>query len=93
MIEEIQKLFFELEKEHYIVLNKYLTGRITISEVNAFGQKIEQLRFLLDNYEPTEENMLEIAGYKSKIQHFYTEIMEDEELLGMAYNNNLSLYR
>ena len=64
-------------------------GIISIQEVTMFGQKIEKIRNLLDNFQTNDENLLEIAKYKSKIQHFYTEIMEDEELLRMAYSNNL----
>ena len=89
MIEQIRELFFQLEKAHYFVLNNYLTGCIKIAEVSKFGKKIEELRSLLENFETNDENLLEIAQYKSKIQHFYTEIMEDEDLLEMAYNNNL----
>ena len=89
MIEEIRKLFFVLEKDHFIIINNYIMGIISIQEVNMFGQKIEKIRNLLDNFQTNDENLLEIAKYKSKIQHFYTEIMEDEELLRMAYSNNL----
>ena len=89
MIEEIRKQFFQLEKEHFYILNNYLTSQLKIQEVKEFGEKIAALRLLLDQIDTTEENLLEIAKYKSKIQHFYTEIMEDEELLGAAYNNNL----
>ena len=89
MIEEIRKLFFVLEKDHCIIINNYIMGIISIQEVTMFGQKIEKIRNLLDNFQTNDENLLEIAKYKSKIQHFYTEIMEDEELLRMAYSNNL----
>ena len=89
MIEEIRKLFFVLEKDHFIIINNYIMGIISIQEVTIFGQKIEEIRNLLDNFQTNDENLLEIAKYKSKIQHFYTEIMEDEELLRMAYSNNL----
>lgn len=89
MIEEIRKLFFVLEKDHFIIINNYIKGIISIQEVTMFGQKIEKIRNLLDNFQTNDENLLEIAKYKSKIQHFYTEIMEDEELLRMAYSNNL----
>ena len=89
MIEEIRELFFLLEKDHYNILNNYITGLVNIQEVNEFGEKIAIIRHLLDNFETNEENLLEIARYKSKVQHFYTEIMEDEELLDMAYSNNL----
>lgn len=89
MIEEIRKLFFVLEKDHFTIVNNYIMGIISIQEVTIFGQKIEKIRNLLDNFQTNDENLLEIAKYKSKIQHFYTEIMEDEELLRMAYSNNL----
>ncbi len=89
MIEEIRKLFFVLEKDHFTIVNNYIMGIISIQEVTMFGQKIEIIRNLLDNFQTNDENLLEIAKYKSKIQHFYTEIMEDEELLRMAYSNNL----
>lgn len=89
MIEEIRKLFFVLEKDHFTIINNYIMGIISIQEVTMFGQKIEKIRNLLDNFQTNDENILEIAKYKSKIQHFYTEIMEDEELLRMAYSNNL----
>lgn len=89
MIEEIRKLFFVLEKDRFTIVNNYIMGIISIQEVTMFGQKIEKIRNLLDNFQTNDENLLEIAKYKSKIQHFYTEIMEDEELLRMAYSNNL----
>lgn len=89
MIEEIRKLFFVLEKDRFTIVNNYIMGIISIQEVTMFGQKIEKMRNLLDNFQTNDENILEIAKYKSKIQHFYTEIMEDEELLRMAYSNNL----
>ena len=40
-----------------------------------------------------EENVFEIAKMKSKIQHFNTEILEDEDMLRIAYNNSILLYR
>lgn len=89
MIDDIRNYFFLLEKAHFEILNKYLTGVVKITEVEEFGNKIERIRSLLDSFETNEENLLEIAKYKSKVQHFYTEIMEDEELLDMAYSNNL----
>ncbi len=89
MIDEIRRIFFLLEKDHYIIVNNYITGRVNIEEVEEFGKKIELIRSLLDSFVTDEENLLEIAKYKSKVQHFYTEIMEDEDLLDMAYSNNL----
>jgi recombination DNA repair RAD52 pathway protein len=34
-----------------------------------------------------EENMLEVAKMKSMVQHFNTEILEDEDVLRVAYSN------
>ena len=50
MIEEIRKLFFVLEKDHFIIINNYIMGIISIQEVTMFGQKIEKIRNLLDNF-------------------------------------------
>ena len=38
--------------------------------------------------EINDENVGEIARIKSILQHYYTEILEDDELLTVAYNNS-----
>ena len=35
-----------------------------------------------------DDNLLEIAKMKSKIQHFNTYVLEDEEILKQAYKNS-----
>jgi hypothetical protein len=36
----------------------------------------------------SDNNLLEIAKMKSKIQHFNTQVLEDEEVLRTAYDNS-----
>jgi hypothetical protein len=45
------------------------------------------MRDALYEMEVDDEHLLEIAKIKSKIQHYNTEILEDEELLDLAYRN------
>lgn len=89
MIDKIREEFFYLEKERYLILNDYILGIVKLDRVEEFGKSIETIRTHLEEIEITEENLLEIANIKSKVQHFYTEIMEEEELLKQAYNNKL----
>lgn len=89
MIEVIRKRLLILEAKHFNIINSYIRGIVKIEEVKDFGEYLEQLRSLLDSFITNEENLLEIAKYKSKVQHYYTEIMEDSDLLSVAYNNNL----
>ena len=89
MIDKIREEFFYLEKERYLILNDYILGTVKLDKVLEFGKKIEEIRKYLEEVIITEENLLEIANIKSKVQHFYTEIMEEEELLKQAYNNKM----
>ena len=89
MIDKIREEFFHIEKERFLILNDYVLGLVKIDKVQSFGKLIENIRLHLEEVEITEENLLEIANIKSKIQHFYTEIMEDEELLRIAYSNKM----
>ena len=89
MIDSIREEFFYLEKERFSILNDYILGIVNLDRVQEFGKRIETIRIHLEEIEITEENLLEIANMKSKVQHFYTEIMEEEELLKQAYNNKM----
>ena len=53
---------------------------MNIEELRGFREK-------LYNFTCTEETILEVAKMKSKVQHFNTEIIEDEDVLKMAYSN------
>jgi len=84
----IDETFFNIEKEHYRLVNEYIMGIIKIEEVNNFAKTLEEFRISLENVKIDEKNLLKIAKIKSKIQHYNTEIVEDEEVLKIAYSNN-----
>lgn len=86
-IEEIREDFVKLENEHFIIINSYIMGIIKIHDVNRFKEHLEGFREKLYNIPINGNILIEIAKMKSKVQHFYTEVLEDEELLDMAYRN------
>lgn len=86
---EIDKDFQKLRYKYFNITNSYITGVITKSEVDKFGKFLQEMREAVDKVEMTDENMYFLAKVKSKLQHCYTEIMEDEELLAMAYKNEI----
>ena len=88
-MDKIEEELLSIEKDRYNILNDYILGIISINRVRDFGRKLEILKIHLDKIEIDEDNLYKIASIKSKIQHFYTEIMEDEELLKVAYSNKL----
>ena len=86
-LDVLRKDFVELENEHFTIINSYIMGIVKIADVNAFNEHLEAFREKLYNIPINYNILIEIAKMKSKIQHFYTEILEDEELLDMAYKN------
>lgn len=87
-MEELQADYLELEKKHFRIIDSYVVGMVTKDEVDDFEKFLFAMREALYKMEVTDENILEIARIKSRIQHYYTEILEDEELLTVAYNNS-----
>ncbi len=87
-MDQIEDTFFNIEKEHFRLVNAYILGIIKIEEVNNFAKQLESFRKELEEVKIDENNLLRVAKMKSKIQHFNTEIVEDEEVLSIAYNNN-----
>ncbi len=87
-IDYIRKSFLELEKAHYQVTNKYITGVILPSDIKDFEKILGGFKTILYKHNPIEENVMEIAKMKSKVQHFTTEILEDEDVLKIAYEND-----
>ena len=88
-IEEINTDYQELMKKHFKIANDYVMGIVTKNDVDDFGKFLSEMRHAIELIEMTEENMFFIAEIKSKLQHYYTEIMEDEELLSIAYGNDI----
>ena len=63
-------------------------GIIKIEDINSFKQELFQFRDMLYAITISDSNLLEIAKMKSKVQHFNTEILEDEDILRVAYANS-----
>ena len=86
-IEEVNNDFNILEAKHFGIINSYITGVLKIDSVKDFEIFLFEMRDALYEMEVDDEHLLEIAKIKSKIQHYNTEILEDEELLDLAYRN------
>ena len=86
-IEELREEFIELEKLRFNIINCYIMGILKKTDIDRFQQVLQGFREKLYNFICTEETILEVAKMKSKVQHFNTEIIEDEDVLKMAYSN------
>lgn len=86
-LQELRDEFLILEREHYVIVNKYITGIINVSDVNNFDLVLNKFKTKLYEYVTNEEDIMEVAKMKSKVQHFRTEVLEDEDLLKIAYSN------
>lgn len=86
-IDNLREEFVEIEKFKFNIINCYIMGIIKKSEIDRFQLALFDFREKLYNYSYTEEEILEVAKMKSKVQHFTTEIIEDEDVLRMAYSN------
>ena len=86
-IEYLRKKFEILKTKHFNIINSYIMGQVTVSDIEAFGKDLNKFREQLYSIEITDEILLEVAKMKSQVQHFNTEIMEDEDVLRMAYGN------
>lgn len=85
---ELQNDYLELEKKHFVIIDSYVIGMVTKEEIKDFEHFYTEMREAVYEMETNEENIREIARIKSILQHYYTEILEDEELLTMAYSNS-----
>jgi hypothetical protein len=86
MIEELRKEFISLEKEHYYIINNYITSKVSKEEYKNFTVKLFKFREKLDNYKPKTEEIYEVAGMKSRVQHYITDTVEDEEILKSLFS-------
>ena len=82
------ELLHKLEIKRFNIENSYVMGIIRIEDINSFGDELFQFRNMLYAIPISDNNLLEIAKMKSKIQHFNTEILEDEDILRVAYENS-----
>ena len=86
MIEELKKEFLHLEKEHFYIINNYITNKVTKEEYKNFTVKLFKFREKLDSYKPKPEEIYEVAGMKSRVQHYITDTVEDEEILKSLFS-------
>lgn len=86
-IEYLRRKFKILKTKRFNIINSYIMGSVKIGDIEAFGKSLNRFREQLYKIEITDEILLEVAKMKSQIQHFNTEIMEDEDVLKMAYDN------
>ena len=77
-----------IEREHYAIIDSYIKGLLLYEDIKRFERLLFTFRDKLFAYVYKEEEILEIAKMKSKIQHYNTEILEDEDMLNMAYKNS-----
>lgn len=86
--DELKKDFLLLEKMRYEIVDSYILGNVIINQVDDFKTFFMLIRSSINTLVVTEENVYKVAKIKSKMQHYYTEILEDDELLTMAYKNS-----
>ncbi len=78
-----------LEVKRYELLNNYVLGKIIKEELDEFEKELVAFKKRVYEIEPEDDEMLlEIARMKSKIQHLNTEVLEDEDVLKVAYMNS-----
>ena len=82
----IQKEFTELQNKHFNLVNSYITGKVDKADYKDFTVSLFSLRKKLDEYKPKEDEILTIAQMKSRIQHFITDSVEDEEILKSMFS-------
>ena len=86
-IEKLREEFIELEKFKFNIINCYIMGIVEKSDIDRFQLALFEFREKLYDYSYSDEEILEVAKMKSMVQHFTTEIIEDEDVLRMAYSN------
>ena len=86
-LEELRNAFVLIEKERFTIINSYIMGILKKEEIDRFEKVLFEFREKLYDFVWDEENMLEVAKMKSMVQHFNTEILEDEDVLRVAYSN------
>ncbi len=87
-IEDVKNEFKVLEIKQFEINNNYVLGIVKYSEIEEFQKLLFAFREKLYAIPISDNNLLEIAKMKSKIQHYETEILEDEDILKTAYQNS-----
>ncbi len=87
-VENLFDEFKKLEIKRFNIVNSYVMGMVKLSDINSFKEELFQFRNMLYAIPISDNNLLSIAKMKSKIQHFNTEVLEDEDILRQAYCND-----
>lgn len=87
-LEHLKEEFHVLEIKKFNIENNYVMGILKIIDIDSFKEHLFQFRNLLYAITISDSNLLDIAKMKSKIQHFNSEILEDEDILKQAYENS-----
>lgn len=86
-LEHLRDEFKKLEIKKFNIENSYVMGILNIGDLDGFKEQLFQFRNTLYAIPINDDNLLEIARMKSKIQHFNTYVLEDEDILQQAYKN------
>lgn len=87
-IDNLREEFLNIEKLRFETVNKYVMGIVQVIDIEQFKERLFDFRKNLYAIPISDNNILEIAKMKSKVQHFNTEVLEDEEVLRIAYSNS-----
>mgnify|MGYP007070325936 CR=1 FL=1 len=87
-LEYLKKEFRVIEILRFNIVSNYVTGMVNASDIEEFKEKFFRFREHLYDFATNEENILEVAEMKSQLQHYNTEVLEDEDLLRVAYSNS-----
>lgn len=87
-LEELEEEFRQIELKRFETVNRYVMGLIMVDDIERFKNDLFSFRERLYAIQINDNNLLKIARMKSKVQHFDTEILEDEDVLRVAYQNS-----
>lgn len=87
-MDNLRNEFKLLEIKRFNIVNNYVMGMVKINDIDTFKDVLFQFRNMLYAIPISDDNLLEIAKMKSKVQHFNTEVLEDEDILKQAYANS-----
>ena len=87
-LEHLEENFHKLEIQKFNIENAYIMGMIKSTDIELFKEELFKFRNLLYAIQISDSNLLSIAKMKSKIQHFNTQVLEDEDILRVAYENS-----
>lgn len=88
ILEDLEEEFKELEMKRFETVNRYVMRMISVEDIDDFKKVLFDFRDRLYAIQINDTNILRIAKMKSKVQHFDTEILEDEDVLRVAYANS-----